>query len=199
LGRNVGAVPTAALSMLAAFVLLATSALLVPASALAARAKPKSKACANTNLLPTAANTATIDAATLCLIDRVRAASHLRPLRPNHELQAVAATQVSEMVRWNYFSDDSPSGQTPATLIAATPYAARATSLSTGQNIAWATGVDATPAYVVAAWMHSPPHREIILLAGYRDAGVSATAAVPPVVENSASGATYAVEFGARN
>ena len=84
-------------------------------------------------------------------------------------------------------------------MIEATPYAAHATSLATGENIAWGTGADATPAYVVAAWMHSPPHREIILLASYRDAGVSATAAVPSLVENGTSGATYAVELGARN
>jgi uncharacterized protein YkwD len=197
LGRNVGAVLATALSMLAATLLIATGALLMPASAPATSTQRKSTPCANANLLPTAANTAAVDAATLCLIDHVRTASHLRPLRFNPELQAVAATQVSEMVRWNYFADNSPSGQTPATLIEATSYAAHATRLATGQNIAWGTGVDATPAFVVAAWMSSPPHRELILTAAYRDAGVSATPAVPSVVE-SAPGATYAVEFGAR-
>jgi uncharacterized protein YkwD len=197
LERNVGAVPATALSMLAATLLIATGALPMPASALATSTQRKSASCANANLLPTAADAAAVDAATLCLIDHVRTASHLRPLRFNHELQAVAATQVSAMVRWNYFADNSPSGQTPARLIEATPYAAHATRLATGQNIAWGTGTDATPAFVVDAWMKSPPHRELILTAAYRDAGVSATPAVPSVVE-SAPGATYAVEFGAR-
>ena len=105
--------PATALSMLAAVLLISTGALLTPANALAARAKRKSTSCANANLLPTATNTATVDAATLCLIDNVRTASHLRPLRPNRVLQAVAATQVSEMVRWNYFADDSPPGGHP--------------------------------------------------------------------------------------
>jgi uncharacterized protein YkwD len=191
-------VPATALSMLAAILLMSTGALLMPANALAARAKRKSASCANANLLPTATNAATVDAATLCLIDHLRTAFHLRSLRSNHELQAVATTQVGEMVRWNYFADDSPSGRTPATLIEAMPYAAHATSLATGENIAWGTGADATPAYVVAAWMNSLPHRELILAADFRDAGVSATAAVPSVVENNVPGATYAIEFGAR-
>ena len=83
------------------------------------------------------------------------------------------------MVRRNYFADDSPPGAHAARLIEATPYAAHAASLAIGENIAWGTGTDATPAYMVAAWMDSPPHREIILTASYRDAGVGATPAVP--------------------
>lgn len=195
--------------MLAAASAIALAALLIFAAALAsiasastsalpASAKAKPRSCAHANLLPNRTDVASIDAATLCLIDQVRAAHRLRPLHANHELQAVATTQVSDMVHWNYFADNRPPSQTPATLIEATPYGAHASSLVTGQNIAWGTGVYATPAHVVTAWMRSPPHREIILTPDYRDAGVSATAAVPSVVENGVAGATYAVEFGAR-
>jgi uncharacterized protein YkwD len=196
---------------LIAVALFSTGPLLMPAGAPAAgapatSAKKKPHSCANSNLLPNKINTAAVAAATLCLIDKVRATYHLRPLRSNHELQALATTQVGDMVRWNYFADNRPAGQTPATLIEATRYGAHATRLATGQNIAWGTGVYASPARVVTAWMNSPPHRKIILTADFRDAGVSATAAVPSVVENrvptpvpaSMPGATYAVEFGAR-
>jgi uncharacterized protein YkwD len=187
------------LSMLAAL-LLVLAALLLPAGASAASAKGPVSSCANANLRPSATNMPAIDTATLCLIDRIRAAYHLRSLHLNHELQTVASTQVGDMVHSDYFADNRPSGQTPATLIESTRYAAHATSLATGQNIAWGTGADATPAYVVAAWMRSPAHRELILTADFRDAGVGACAAVPPVVEPvaPAPGATYAVEFGAR-
>jgi uncharacterized protein YkwD len=164
----------------------------------AAKAKPRS--CADANLVPNNTNMAAIDASTLCLIDQIRATYRLRPLRSNRELQGVASSQVSDMVHWNYFADNRPPDETPATLIEATRYGAHATSLATGQNIAWGTGAYATPAHVVSEWMASPPHREIILTAYFRDAGVSATAAVPSVVENgvAGAGATYAVEFGAR-
>jgi uncharacterized protein YkwD len=140
---------------------------------------------------------AAIDAATLCLIDQVRAAYSLRPLRANQELQAVASTQVRDMVHWNYFADNRPPEETPVSLIEATRYGHTA-SLAVGQNIAWGTGAYATPAHVVREWMNSPPHREIMLTANFRDAGVSATAAVPSALEDGHPGATYAVEFGAR-
>jgi uncharacterized protein YkwD len=174
------------------------AALLMPAGALAGNAKTRSPSCAYANLRPTPANTARIDAATLCLIDRVRAAYRLRPLRSNHELQSVATTLVSGMVRRNYYSDNSPSGQSPGALIATIPYGEHAASLSTAQDLGWGTLSAATPARILRAWMHSPPHRQIILTAGFRDAGVGVAPAVPSVIRRGARGATYAVEFAAR-
>jgi uncharacterized protein YkwD len=159
----------------------------------------KTSACAGANLHPTGANAAAVDAATLCLIDNVRAAYRLGPVRANHELQAVATAQVHDMVRWNYFADDRPPSQSPASLIAATRYTARTTNISTGQNIGWGTGAYATPAQMVAAWMASPPHRAIILVGEYRDAGVGVVPAVPSVLAQQLPGATYAIEFATRD
>jgi uncharacterized protein YkwD len=158
----------------------------------------KSPACAGANLRPSATNGAAVDAATLCLIDRVRAVRHLRPLRANGELGSVATGQVRSMVRRNYFADVSPSGQTPISLVSATRYRTHAARLSVGQNIAWGTGSYASPARVVAAWMASPAHRRIILTRGYRDAGVGVIARLPSRLA-SAQGATYAIELGARH
>jgi len=171
-----------------------------PARTTPAHTHTKSSTCTGANLLPTSSNAAAVDAATLCLIDQVRTAHHLGLLRANHALQTVAATQVDNMVRWNYFADDSPSGQTPSTLIAETYHPARAaTSLSTAENIGWGTGAYATPAHIVAAWMASPPHREIILIGEYRNAGVGVTPAVPSVLAQPLPGATYAIELTARD
>jgi uncharacterized protein YkwD len=164
----------------------------------AAASKVTSPSCPGANLSPSAVDAAAVDAATLCLVDRVRTAHHLRPLRANHELQAVAARQVKCIVRWNYFADECPSGQTAAALIAATRYAAHAVKLSTGQNLGWGTGFYATPAQIVAAWMSSPAHRAIILTRTFNDAGVGMTPAVPSAVGVGERGATYAIEFAAR-
>ncbi len=142
LGRNIGAALVAAL--------------LMPVGALATSARTHPPFCANANLLPTPTDTATVDAATLCLIDRVRAAHHLRPLRSNHELQSVAATQVSDMVRHDYFGDNTTSGQSPGALIATIPYGAHAAQPlhRTGRRLGHALrlhpsghrrGVDAVP------------------------------------------------------
>jgi uncharacterized protein YkwD len=191
LGRIISAVRRAALMMLVA-------ALLMPAAALAMSAKGKSRSCAYANLRPTSTNAARIDTATLCLIDRVRLTYRLRALHANRELQSVANAKTTSMVSRDYFSDNSPSGQSPAALIAAIPYGAHASSLSTAQDLGWGTLADATPTGIVTAWMHSPPHREIILTATFRDAGVGVVPAVPSVIAPRAPGATYAVEFGAR-
>jgi uncharacterized protein YkwD len=178
--------------------------LLIPLGTLSAGtalARTVSSTCAGANLVPTSANAATIDAATLCLIDQIRALYHLRPLWSNHELQKVAGAQAYDMVSQDYFSHDSPSGQTPMSRVSATRYAAHARRVSTAQNIGWGTGPYATPAGIVAAWMRSPRHRAIILTGEYRDAGVGVAISVPSVVgevKEGPSGATYAVEFGAR-
>jgi uncharacterized protein YkwD len=139
-----------------------------------------------------------VDAATECLIDRVRAVHHLHPLRSNRYLQRVASTQACRMVRWNYFSDISPSGRSPAALISSTRYAAHAGALATGQNIGWATANASTPAQMVSAWMRSPPHRAVILARAFYDVGAGVTAALPAILHRGPFGAVYAVEFAGR-
>jgi len=163
-----------------------------------ARAATPSGSCPGANLYPSATNVPAVDAATLCLVNRLRAAHHLSALRANRELGHVAASQVTSMVRWNYFADVRPSGQTPMSLVAVTRYPAHAAQFAVGENIAWGTGSYTTPAHIVAEWMASPPHREIMLSGEYRDAGVAATPAVPAVLDARGPGATYVIEFGAR-
>jgi uncharacterized protein YkwD len=175
---------------------LLMSAWVLGASSALARKRPRT--CVGANLLPTSANTATVSAATLCLIDQVRASHRLRPLRANRELQWVAAAQAHNMVRGDYFADNPPSGLSLAARIVASRYLAHAATFSTAQNIGWGTITDATPARMLEAWMLSPPHRQVILTGAFRDAGVGVVPAVPSVVGGGLGGATWAVEFGIR-
>jgi uncharacterized protein YkwD len=154
--------------------------------------------CAGANLSPSQDNEASVNTATLCLIDRERTARHLRPLRANTELRILAHSQVHDMIRWDYFADDRPPGIGPMALMANSHYRAHTKSLSIGQNIGWGTREEATPASMVASWMADPPHRKIMLTGEYRDAGVDVIPAVPSVLEPKAAGATYAVEFAVR-
>lgn len=156
------------------------------------------RSCRGAYLRPTRTNLAAIDTATACLIDRVRAAAHLRALHVNPSLQRVAARQSREMVLGDYFGDDSRSGQTPLQRIVATRYLRHTNLVSMAQNIGWGTDARATPAAIVAAWMHSPPHREIILTDEFRDIGVGANPIAPAALAAGKPGATYTVEFGAR-
>ncbi|HYM55856.1 MAG TPA: CAP domain-containing protein [Solirubrobacteraceae bacterium] len=175
------------------------AALLGCAGPLAVSAAPATaSACPGASLRPNGADAPAVTTATLCLINRIRAAHHVRPLRSNRALGHVAAGQLSSMVRRNYFADVRPSGQTPMSLVRASSYRAHTAGLSVGENLAWGTGSYATPAHIVAEWMASPPHRQIMLSGEYRDAGVAVTAAVPSILSPSRHGATYAIEFGVR-
>jgi uncharacterized protein YkwD len=154
--------------------------------------------CPNIDLQPTGSDQEAIDAATFCLIEQVRAANHLQPLRLSYPLQSVATGQTRDMVAGDYFGDDSISGLTPMQRILATPYPSHAKRVNSAQNIGWATGPLATPAAMVEAWMHSPPHREIILTARFRDIGVGVTPAAPSSLAEGLEGATYTLELGER-
>jgi uncharacterized protein YkwD len=154
--------------------------------------------CPGADLVPEPTDGPAIDAATVCLIDQVRASYHLRPLQSNHYLQRVATAQVATMLRWNYFSDNRPTGQTPLLLIARTRYSAHAARISAAQNLGWATRPYTTPLSMVTAWMKSPPHRKIILTGAFRDVGVGIEDSLPSVLQQGPAGAIYAVEFGDR-
>jgi uncharacterized protein YkwD len=161
-------------------------------------ARRPAQPCPGANVVPGAADAAAVEQATECLINRVRASHGLRALRHNGVLQRVASGQVHQMVRWDYFADVRPTGQTAAGLIASTHYGAHAPKLATGQNIGWATGTETTPARIVSAWMHSAPHRAVILAARFRDMGAGMAPALPRVLRRGGRGAVYAVEFAAR-
>ncbi len=184
---------------------LAAAAVLGATGALAcsvASAEPRAAAaaaCPGATLQPTSTNGAAIDAATLCLVDAVRASHRLQALRQNGQLAKVATSQVATMIRWDYFADVRPTGQTPLSLVGVTHYPAHSAGFAVGQNIAWGTASFASPEHIVAEWMASPPHRAIILTAAYRDAGVAVTPALPGVLRAGQSGATYAMEFGVRH
>ena len=64
-----------------------------------------------------------------------------------------------------------------------------------GENLAWATGVESTPAGIMRDWMASPGHRANILRRSYRDVGVGVVIGVP---SDGTIGATYTADFGAR-
>jgi uncharacterized protein YkwD len=102
------------------------------------------------------------------------------------------------MVRLDYFSDVRPTGQTPMSLVADSRYRAHAAGISVGQNIAWGTPLYSTPTHIVAEWMASPPHREVILSSEFKDAGVAVRSVLPSVLGVGHRGAIYVVEFGLR-
>jgi uncharacterized protein YkwD len=184
--------------------LLAFCALVLPtagATAAHVRATSSASACTGESSSPNGRNSALIDSATLCLMNKIRAAHHLPALRFNSSLARIASGQASDMVRGHYFGDQSLSGQSAFARIMASGYVAHpaAVRVQAAQNIGWGMGHSATPAGIVQAWMLSPPHRAIILTASYRDTGVGVSPSIPSGFSGRWHGGTYAAEFGMRS
>jgi uncharacterized protein YkwD len=159
---------------------------------------PKAKAaqnCANTDVLPAPENVELVRAAVLCLHNQIRAQHGLPLLKDNAKLRKAAAGHASEMVEDGYFDHASSDGDTFVDRILGAGYAKRTDGWSLGENLAWGTGEESTPADVMAAWMNSAGHKGNILKRSYREIGIGVRLGVP---SDSEVGATFTAEFGAK-
>lgn len=82
----------------------------------------------------------------------------------NSQLTQAAQSKANDMVARDYWSHNTPDGQTPWTFISAAGYSYR----KAGENLAYGFS---TSAETVTGWMNSPPHREALLDAAYSDVG----------------------------
>jgi uncharacterized protein YkwD len=136
----------------------------------------------------------------LCLMNRARARFGLRPLRTNRCLHRVAARHAHDMVNRRYFAHTTPNGWDPGRRARASGYVPRAAAWLVGENIAWGVAGAARPAWVMRAWMHSPPHRHNILNRHFRDVGIGVARGVPlRGFRRMRLRATFSVEFGAHH
>ena len=158
-------------------------------------APASSAACPGAGTVPTADGVDAARGAVLCLLNHERARHGLRPLRRNGDLRQAAGRHSRDMASRNYFSHVSPGGSDQVDRIRAAGYLRGARRWTAGENIAWGTGGQATPASIVAAWMASPGHRANLLRPGFRHVGIGIAAGVP--VSSARTGATYTTNFGA--
>lgn len=153
--------------------------------------------CANADITPTPANLTEVRAATLCLINRERAAHGERPLQANGRLERAAQGHTEDMVSQDYFSHYGPSGEGPASRMRATGYIYSSNiGYEVGENIAWGSLYMATPRAIVEAWMQSPGHRENILDARFKNTAIGVLAALPSSYGKGQQGAIYTQDFG---
>ena len=103
----------------------------------------------------------------LAKTNAARAKSDLPPLSENNALTAAAQSKAQDMLAKDYWSHNSPSGETPWNFIAGAGYV----YLNAGENLARGfTNSDA----IIAAWLASPTHRANVLSAAYVDVGFAA-------------------------
>ncbi len=153
--------------------------------------------CTGTGIMPDAGNLAAVRAATLCLIDRERTAQSEAPLQANADLEKAAQGHAESMATSGYFEHTGPGGNSVLERLEQAGYIDSSSSAyEIGENIAWGSLQDATPASVVAAWMASPGHRANILNPDFRDSGIGISAHLPTSFGLGAAGAMYVQDFG---
>ena len=124
-----------------------------------------------------------------CVLNVERAQHGLAPLAHDRRLARAARGYSRAMVRERFFDHVSPAGSTLGRRARASGYAGR----SLGETIAWGSGELSTPASIVDQWMLSPPHRQIILHAGFRRFGLGVANGSP---EGIPGAATVTADFG---
>jgi uncharacterized protein YkwD len=163
------------------------------ATGLAAAPAADAARCRGGALAPASAPRAA-QAAVVCEINRERRARGLRPVGAHPRLTGMARRYARSMVRMGFFSHTSPGGVTLLERVRAAGYGGR--RIAAGEALAWAQGRLATPHAIVRAWLHSPPHRAVLLGRAYRDVGIG-VALGSPNGRARRSSATYAADFGA--
>jgi len=154
-----------------------------------------SRGCKDGGLIPTPGNLARVVAATLCLINRQRAAHGLASVHTNAAMRKAATQHSQDMVTHNFFGHTGSSGADLLARLKSAGYIKPDRGFAIAENIAAAGGADATPNAIVAMWMNSPEHRANILSPAYRDTGIGVVAALPGTV-GPGPGATYTQDFG---
>jgi uncharacterized protein YkwD len=150
--------------------------------------------CGYTRLAASAAPEPNVRSAVRCLVNTTRVEHGLRPLRPSAQLNLAADRQAADMVARGYFAHVTPEGKSVTDRVRATGYLGRSQDWALGEDIGWGTSTLSTAAAIVDAWMHSPPHRHVILDRDFRQVGIGVARGVP--VPGQGDGATFVLDAG---
>jgi uncharacterized protein YkwD len=138
-----------------------------------------------------------VRAATLCLVNRERAAHGEGALQVNGRLEQSAQGHTESMAFGDYFEHDGPSGDTPATRMRAAGYIySSQIGWEVGENIGWGTRWEGSPRAVVASWMASAGHRANILDPRFRDTAIGVSPHPPSSLAHGQAGGLYTEDFG---
>jgi uncharacterized protein YkwD len=154
--------------------------------------------CPNTNVQVTELSQSAMEGSIACLINEERGAYGVSPVQPNADLRQAALSHSTEMVSQGYFEHTSPAGVTFVDRIMATGYTQGARFWEVGENLVWGSGTLSTPQSLVTSWMNSPPHRENLLRARFRELGIAAVVGTPRSSSDT-TGVTVSSEYGYRS
>ena len=150
--------------------------------------------CGFTRLAASAAPESDVRAAVRCLVNATRVQHGLRPLRPSGRLRAAADRHSADMVARGYFAHVTPEGKSVADRVRDAGYFGHHHDWAVGEDIGWGTSTLSSAAAIFDAWMHSPPHRRVILGREFRQVGIGVAPGVP--VPGQGDGATFVLDVG---
>jgi uncharacterized protein YkwD len=173
--------------------------LVTAASALAGTAAAPSAAARTCAAPADDAPTREIAAAVSCRIAGVRADHDLHRLKRQRQLAAAAHRYAADMAQRDFFSHVSPDGARLRDRVLASGYANERCTWHVGEVLAWGTGTDATAGWTVRAWMHSPPHRRVLLGSDYAEIGTGVVRGAPVAMPADVPAITVDVMLGRRD
>jgi uncharacterized protein YkwD len=150
--------------------------------------------CPFAHAKPESLNSSKAEQSIRCLIDKVRTNHGRHGLSTNGNLADAAQGHSNHMVKHACFSHQCPGESDMSARVKRTGYLNGARSWSLGENIATGDGGRGSPAEMMDAWMHSPPHRAAILNGGYEHVGAGMELGTP--ANPNGDGATYTTDFG---
>jgi uncharacterized protein YkwD len=102
----------------------------------------------------------------LLLLNQIRSQHGLSSLTASAPLRTAARFHSADMLQNSYFEHDGLNESWDARI------ARYLKSPAVGETIAWGSGSYGSAAGIVSMWMHSPPHRAIILTASLHRVGL---------------------------
>jgi uncharacterized protein YkwD len=146
--------------------------------------------CPHSGELPSDHNLGAAATATLCLLNRERAAHGLPPFEREAHLDDASLRQSRDMAARHFFAHVNPDGIDPTQRIFA---AGLHPANTTGENLAWGAEAGGTPSEIVKGWMHSPGHRANVLRRQFHYIGIGIVPAGPE--PTAAAAASYTTDF----
>jgi uncharacterized protein YkwD len=153
--------------------------------------------CPQMNTEVTAETATKVEAAALCLINKLRRQKHLRALKNTPQLHKAAQQHARDMVANAYFSHESLGGRDVSDRVRRAGYLRGYPGWQIGENLAWGSGVKSSARQIVVAWMGSPGHKQNLMNRKFREAGMAVAPGAPVAVDGAAG--RYANVFGTRS
>ncbi len=132
-------------------------------------------------------------------MNRVRVARGVHPLRAAPSLRTAARGHSRDMLELGFFGHDSADGTAFSDRIRRYYTSRGWETWSVGEALLAASGKEIDAKAIVAAWLDSAPHREIILSSAWRDAGIGALyTPIAPQEYGGAAAVVVTADFGLR-